>query len=98
MRVYGIIALLNIKTAYKCFQCNSPLILVSKETMQPEGSLYQQTNSVYRCSNEKCQKEKDEEKARRIQQMQNKAVLDKRRIDKIHEKRKLSQKLKAEQQ
>lgn len=86
----------TIKTTYKCFQCNSPLILVSQETTQPEGSVFQQTNTIYRCSNADCQKEKDKEKAKRIEQSQNKAILDQKRVEKIHEKRKLAQKLSAE--
>jgi len=40
--------------------------LVSAKTELPEGSRFPQTVSLYRCSNEPCQKEKNRETAKRI--------------------------------
>lgn len=53
-------------SARKCFQCGSNLILVSKKTETVEGSRFPQTTSIYRCSDKKCQEEKDRETQKRI--------------------------------
>lgn len=79
----------------KCFQCGSELIFVSRETVQPEGSRYPQINTVYRCSNEACQKKKDKDKADRQKLKQNKAEMDKERLERIQEKRKLEREIKT---
>jgi len=71
----------------KCFQCKAELIFVSQERVQLEGSLYPQINTVYRCSNEECQKKKDKEKAERQKVKLNKVEMEKERIKKIQEKR-----------
>lgn len=49
-----------------CFQCGSPLILVSKVTEKMANSLFPQTTSTYRCSNSVCQEKTDRETANRI--------------------------------
>jgi hypothetical protein len=81
----------------KCFQCGSQLIFVSQEIVQPEGSRYPQINTVYRCSNEACQKKKDKDKADRQKLKLNKAEMDKERIERIHEKRRLGREVKIEE-
>lgn len=73
----------------KCFQCGSILIFVSQVTVQPEGTRYPQTNTVYRCSNEECQKKKDKDKADRFTFKQNQAINLKNRMERIQENRKL---------
>lgn len=78
------------KSSYpKCFQCGSELILISQEIVQPEGTRYPQTNSVYRCSDDDCQKKKDKERADRLKLRHNQAVTQKERMERIQEKRKL---------
>lgn len=74
-------------TSHTCSQCGSKLILVSQETIQPEGSRYQQTNSVYRCANVECQKRKDKEKEERLKQREKKIIADQQRQEKNQEKR-----------
>lgn len=75
-----------------CSQCGSPLILVSQETVQPEGTRYQQTNSIYKCSNEDCQKNKDKEKAERMKQREKRLAAEKQREEKMLEKKMLAKK------
>ena len=84
----------NKNSRPKCSQCGSELIFVKKETVQPEGTRYPQTNTVYRCSNEECQKKKDKEKADRQKQRQNRESIEKERMEKMQEKRELGKKLK----
>jgi hypothetical protein len=86
----------NKKSQPKCFQCGSDLIFVSQEIVQPEGTRYPQTNTVYRCSNAACQEKKDKEKADRLNLRQKKEVTDKERIEKIQELRKLGRKPKIQ--
>jgi hypothetical protein len=38
-------------------------------TEKPEGSLFSQTTTRYRCSNDACQSEKDKQEAKRKQQV-----------------------------
>lgn len=71
-----------------CSQCGSELILVSQEITQPEGTRYPQTNTIYRCSNEECQKKKDKEKVDRLKLKQKQAVTQQERMDRIQENRK----------
>lgn len=86
---------LNNKNSHlTCFQCGSKLIFVSQETVQPEGSRYPQTNTVYRCSNEECQKKKDKDKADRQKLRLNRETTEKERIEKIQEKRRLGKEIK----
>ena len=79
----------------KCSQCGSQLILVSQVTVRPEGTRYPQTNTIYRCSNEECQKKKDKEKADRQKLRLTRETTEKERIEKIQEKRRLGKKLKV---
>ena len=65
-----------------CFQCGSELVFVSRETVQPEGTRYPQTNTIYRCSNEECQKKKDKEKADREKLKENRESIEKERMEK----------------
>jgi len=87
----------NKNTKPICSQCGAELIFVKKETIQPEGTRYPQTNIVYRCSNDECQKKKDKEKVERIKLRQNQAITQKERMEKIQEKRKMGQKAKVQQ-
>jgi hypothetical protein len=81
----------------KCFQCGSELIFVSQEIVQPEGSRYPQTNTVYRCSNEACQEKKDKEKADREKLRQNKVLAETERMEKMQEKRRLDREAKLQE-
>lgn len=73
-----------------CYECKSSLILISKETVQLEGSHFMQTNFVYRCSNEACQKEKDKEKAGRLKQQQKREEYEQKRAELIKDKKKIA--------
>lgn len=86
---------MNKKSTRRCFQCNSLLILVSQETSQLDGSIFSQTNTIYRCTNEECQKQKDKEKAKRMEQLQKKNNTDQNRIEIIKMKREESRKRKT---
>lgn len=70
-----------------CYQCGSPLIFVSEKIVQPEGSRFPQTNTVYRCSNVACQEKKNKEKADRAKQQRKKAEMTKIRLEERQEKR-----------
>ena len=70
-----------------CLQCGSKLIFVSKETVQPEGMRFPQTNTIYRCSNAECQKKKDKEKEDREKIRQNREISEKERMVRLQEKR-----------
>jgi hypothetical protein len=48
-----------------CFICGSELIVVSSDTTVINNSLFEQTTTVYRCSNKECQDAKDKESERR---------------------------------
>jgi hypothetical protein len=79
----------NKNSNQKCFQCGSELIFVSQETVQPEGMRYPQIDTVYRCSNGECQKQKDKDKVDRQRIRLKKVEMDKKRIETLQEKRKL---------
>ena len=87
----------NKKSVNFCSHCGSELILISQETVQPEGTRYPQTNKVYRCSNDACQEKKDKEKVERLKLKQSRAATEKERLEKIQEKRNLGRKLKAQE-
>lgn len=70
---------MNQKTTHICFQCNSKLILISKVTEKLEGSLFAQTNTVYRCSNNECQERKDKEAVKRMEAQKEKDSAEERR-------------------
>lgn len=80
----------------KCSQCGSDLIFVSRVTVKPEGTRYSQTNTIYRCSNDDCQKKKDKEKADREKIRLNREVTEKDRMEKMQEKRRQGRKIKDE--
>lgn len=84
----------NNSNQHTCAQCGSELIVVSQETVLPEGARFKQTNTVYNCSNANCQKSQDREKADRLKQQQKRMDTAKQRTENIQEKRKLLQKLK----
>lgn len=83
------IPILNPSTTstVKCFQCGSPLIEVSKETTHPEGSLFPQTVSKFRCSNQECQDLKDKEEAKRVKLRDEKLASDKVRDERRAEEK-----------
>jgi hypothetical protein len=57
-----------------------------------EGYRYAQTSTVYRCSNQSCQDEKDKETAKRMKLKEDRALVDKKREElKIEKKRKTSE-------
>lgn len=63
----------------KCCHCGSKLILISKKTIQLEGSRFSQTVCEYRCSNIVCQDERDRETEKRIKLQKDKEMADKKR-------------------
>lgn len=70
-----------------CFQCGSPLILVSKVTEKMANSLFPQTTSIYRCSNQICQEKTEKETATRIRLQHEKEEAAKERAEiKLKEK------------
>ncbi|HZE86863.1 MAG TPA: hypothetical protein VE090_01515 [Methylomirabilota bacterium] len=73
---------MNKKISPICSQCGSPLIFVSEEVIKPEGSRFSQVNTIYRCSNEDCQAEKDKQTAKRLQLREEKAKIDQERAEK----------------
>ena len=73
----------NKKTRNICFQCGSELVFVRRETVQPEGTRYPQTNTIYRCSNIECQKKKDKDKTDREKLKQYRESIEKERMEKI---------------
>lgn len=48
-----------------CRQCNSPLVFVEKTTQKLENSNFETTTTIYKCSNEECQKDIDSKSALR---------------------------------
>lgn len=62
-----------------CLQCGSKLILISKVTEQVDGSLFPQTTSIFRCSNNECQEKKDKEAAKRAEATNAKVIADQKR-------------------
>ncbi len=73
----------------KCSTCGSDLILVSTVTEQLEGSKFPQTTTVYRCSNEECQEEKDKQAVKRLQLRKEKEIADERRSTRILETKRI---------
>ena len=61
-----------------CNTCNSKLILVSQTTEKLDGSRFPQTTTVYRCSNQECQDEKDKATAKRVKAQADKDLLTKK--------------------
>jgi hypothetical protein len=56
-----------------------------------EGYRYAQTSTVYRCSNDSCQAEKDKETAKRLKFKEDRALVDKKREEiKLEKKMKMS--------
>ncbi|HSX09386.1 MAG TPA: hypothetical protein VLF93_04480 [Candidatus Saccharimonadales bacterium] len=84
----------NKKASLICSQCGSELIFVSRESVKPEGMRYAQTNTVYRCSNDECQKKKNKDKADREKLRLNKEENDKLRQVKNQELRNLGKQAK----
>ncbi len=64
-----------------CSLCNSPLIFLREETNIPSGSKFPQTNSVYVCSNDECQKEKDKQTEKRIKLQKDKEDIVQQKLD-----------------
>lgn len=62
-----------------CLQCGSKLLLISKVTEQVDGSLFPQTTSIFRCSNNECQEKKDKEAAKRAEATNAKVIADEKR-------------------
>lgn len=52
---------------------------MSSVTEQLSGSLFPQTTSTYRCTNEACQNDRDKETAKRVQQAKEKGIAEEQR-------------------
>ena len=61
--------------------------MVSKVTEVLEGYRYPQTSTVYRCSNDECQEQKDKETAKRVKIKEDRALVDKKREELKQEKK-----------
>jgi hypothetical protein len=72
----------NNAPTHKCSVCGSELILMSRVTEQIEGSRFFQTNSIFRCSNDECQAEKDKQTEKRLKLRKDKELADKERLEK----------------
>ena len=70
-----------------CFQCGSPLILVSTITELQEGFRSPQTNKKYRCSNDSCQEEKDKQTEKRLQLKRDKEIAAEKRAQEKRDKK-----------
>ena len=79
---------MNTDSPRKCSTCGSELIQVSTVTEKLEGSKFPQTTTVYRCSNQECQEEKDKQAAKRLELRKEKEQSDERRAAKILEAKK----------
>jgi hypothetical protein len=62
-----------------CIQCGFKLIVISRVTERVDGSLFPQTTTIFRCSNEGCQEKKDKEAERRAEANDIKAKADEKR-------------------
>ncbi|MBU4098932.1 hypothetical protein KJ980_04775 [Patescibacteria group bacterium] len=62
-----------------CIQCGFKLIVISRVTGRVDGSLFPQTTTIFRCSNEGCQEKKDKEAERRAEANDIKAKADEKR-------------------
>lgn len=56
----------------KCFRCTSELILVKSWTETSGTGKFPQKITIYRCSNDECQKEKDKEEEKRKKALEDK--------------------------
>lgn len=61
-------------SSLKCFQCNSELILVKTWEETPEGGMFPQTITIYRCTNDECQAEKDKQEKKRKEAVKEKEM------------------------
>lgn len=84
-----ILVILNSTNPLTCFQCGSQLILVSSVVEQVPNSRFFQTNSVYRCSNQVCQDEKDREGVKRRQLFEEKKLATQKRLEEKLRKKKV---------
>ncbi len=70
---YGILSVVPViqqpTSVSKCRQCGSDLILISQKTQRLENSYSDTTTTVYRCSNEECQKDIDKNVMKRQEQL-----------------------------
>lgn len=72
---------MNTNIVPTCAQCGSELIVVSTVTEKPEGSLFPQTTTLYRCSNKACQDERDRETEKRLKLKKERAVQEQKRSE-----------------
>ncbi len=70
----------------KCFECGSILIKISETVTHPEGSLFPQTTSIFKCSNSECQAQKDKEAAKRRKLFAEKEEADRKRASQRQQK------------
>ena len=87
----------QVTSSHKCFQCGSPLVITGKVTEQPEGSIFPQTTTTYRCTNDACQKEKDSQEAKRIKLKKDKEEADTKRAEQKLQEKKLLTKITQEE-
>ncbi len=78
---------MNTSTLPSCSQCGSELLLVSTETKLTEGSRFEQTTVIYKCTNQPCQDRIDSETKKRLKTLEDKRVADERRMNLVQQKR-----------
>jgi aspartate carbamoyltransferase regulatory subunit len=74
-------------TSQSCSQCGSKLILIKTVTEKIEGTLFPQTTSTFRCSNQECQDGRDKEMEKRMALRKEKAIMDQQRSEERLQKR-----------
>ncbi len=67
---------IKTQTKHTCFQCNSPLVLITQTTEKIEGGRFPQTTTTYRCTNEECQNEQDKQLEKRLKLKKDKEAAD----------------------
>ncbi len=55
----------TISATRKCSTCGSDLTLVKSWTEKLDGNKFMQTTTIYHCSNQACQDQKDKEEVKR---------------------------------
>lgn len=86
-----------ITSVHNCSQCQSPLVLVSQKTEKVEGSLFPQTSTIYHCSDQNCQEEKDKQVEKRLKLLRDKELADSIRMENKLKEKKLQDKISTEE-
>lgn len=80
-----------------CSRCGSPLIQISEVTEQLEGARFPQTTTLYRCSNQECQNEREKETEKRIKIQEKRVTAEQRQTETKLREEKVLQKITTEE-